>query len=45
MKDIVQTMMMILTALVNPAMAYWYSGWQIAKYLSMENARIVRTEA
>ena len=44
-KDIVQTKTMIFTTLLNPAMAYWYMGWQIARYLSMEKARMVRTEA
>lgn len=41
----IQTAEIILTALENPAMVYWYRGWQIARYLSMEKARIVRTEA
>ena len=44
-KDMVITKTMIFTPLLNPDMGYWYMGWQMASYLSMEKARMVRTEA
>lgn len=43
-KDITQTTAMIRTALFNPDMAYEWRGWQMAKYLSIENATMVKTD-
>ena len=37
--------MSYLVVLLVPAMVYRYRGWQMARYLSMEKARMVRTEA
>ena len=44
MSDMIQTRAMILTALLNPDMVCAYSGWQMAKYLSMLNATMVNTD-
>ena len=44
MREMIQTSAMILTARLKPDIVWAYKGWQMARYRSMLNATIVRTD-